>query len=547
MTARVPGAERRVAAVAAGVAGMLGWAASTAVALRPTTIARELASGCSRRPTRATGRGRRSWRPRPACPQLRSLCPLARAAREQGPAAVSTPTPRFCAQVSDWPSLGTHPGARRGGDGRDGRRSTSASPSSPTGAAHPPGADPLRRGPARGRPARRGGRPCLRQSLDRGRFRRGRGAAVPRPLRRRSATGRPCRAARPPAVGRADRPGAAHAAAGRPRRARPGRRAAEAAAVRPGRRGGAGGAAGAGPARRGRDVRSAALAPQERQRGRRARDPARPARTSCAGPELWWREQDKAIRDALAERSFKLAYRLASASRQTAGVAVRRGRMAGRLAGAAVHRPAEGGAAAFRAAVAGRGDADQPGPRRLLVRPGRRRGGATDEAAEPGTSVLPAYPNSFYGQLAAEELGPRPGRSRTGSARRHRRPRATRCGGARRRSWPRLFCRSRRRPRYAQPFFRHLGYEAADDPEELAAVVDLAQALRPRRPRPGRDPRRRRQRRLSGARVPIPLPRIAGFRAGSRRHGRSRRWCWPWRARRACSTRSRAARPVPWG
>ena len=191
-------------------------------------------------------------------------------------------------------------------------------------------------------------------------------------------------------------------------------------------------------------------------------------------PELWWREQDKAIRAALAERSFKLAYRLASASRQKSGSPLRRGGVAGRLAGAAVHRPAEGRTPAFRAAVAGRGDADQPGPRRLLVGPGRRRRRRHPMQRPPGTSALPPIPTASTASSRRPSSGRDPIRPHTGSSVRPRRRRETLCSGAPRRSLAALFCRSGQ-ARYAQPFFRHLGYEAADDPHELAAVVELAQ------------------------------------------------------------------------
>ena len=73
-----------------------------------------------------------------------------------------------------------------------------------------------------------------------------------------------------------------------------------------------------------------------------------------------------------------------------------------------------------------------------------------------------------------------------------------------------LFCRSGQ-PRYAQPFFRHLGYEAADDPRSSrpwSSSRKAAAGPTSSWPRPAVPP----------ATAPIwcaksyPLPRIAGFR-----------------------------------
>ena len=225
-------------------------------------------------------------------------------------------------------------------------------------------------------------------------------------------------------------------------------------------------------------------------------------------PELWWREQDKAIRAALAERSFKLAYRLASASRQKSGIPFaeaewQAGWLALQFTGQpkaarkhferlwpAVATPISKGRAGYwsgRAAAAV---------------------GASDAAATWYERAA-AYPNSFYGQLAAAEIGRDP------SA---RMPEARVALPAARDALQRrtpavlaaLFCRSGE-ARYAQPFFRHLGYGAADDPQELAAVVELAQGC-------GRaDLVLAATRGAAGngthlVREAYPLPRIAGFR-----------------------------------
>ena len=189
-------------------------------------------------------------------------------------------------------------------------------------------------------------------------------------------------------------------------------------------------------------------------------------------PELWWREQDKAIRAALAERSFKLAYRLASASRQKSGIPFTEAEwQAGWLALQFTGQPKAARKHFERlwpavATPISRGRAGYWSGRAAAAV------GASDAAATWYERAA-TYPNSFYGQLAAAEIGRDP------SA---RIPEARAASPAARDALQRrtpavlaaLFCRSGQ-ARYAQPFFRHLGYEAADDPQELAAVVELAQ------------------------------------------------------------------------
>ena len=206
--------------MAAGVLALLGSAAPSRAGAADDDRSQPW-SGCSRRPTRAmamggaVGGGHR----RAAAAQL---CPLARAAGEQGPAAVRRlrriPA-RRCRLAQ--PRHASRRAPRRRWTRPS--RSTSVSPSSPTAT-----------------PRTRQGRILYAEALiaagrrdeavelsaaglGRGRFRRGRGAAVPRALRRGSATGGPRRPARPPALGRPDRSGASHVAAGRRRRAGPGR------------------------------------------------------------------------------------------------------------------------------------------------------------------------------------------------------------------------------------------------------------------------------------------------------------------------------------
>ena len=221
MTARVPLAE-------AGVAADGGWCPGDA------GMGGDVCAGASRRRRplaswRAHARGGRpgrlamggaAWRLAPACRSCVAMfagasCSRARTRRP------STPTPHSCAQVPTGPSLGTlQTRAEEAMDATvpfDERLAFFADRD----AAHPAGPDPLRRGPDRRRPARRGGRRCLRQAWIEDDF----GEAEEQLfLDRFGADLRPdahVGAARPAALGRADRSGAAHAAAGRPAQSGP--------------------------------------------------------------------------------------------------------------------------------------------------------------------------------------------------------------------------------------------------------------------------------------------------------------------------------------
>jgi soluble lytic murein transglycosylase len=188
-------------------------------------------------------------------------------------------------------------------------------------------------------------------------------------------------------------------------------------------------------------------------------------------PELWWREQEPAIRAAIADRSYKLAYRLASASRQQQGAPLTESVwLAGWLALQFTGQPkaARGHFEGLWPAVA------------TPISKGRAGYWAGRAAAATGDSdkalhwyaSASAYPSSFYGQLAAYELGRDPA---TAVPPVRKSPPAA-LGALRRREPAQiatLLCRSGQ-PSYAQPFFRHLGYKAADNPDELRAVVDLA-------------------------------------------------------------------------
>lgn len=188
-------------------------------------------------------------------------------------------------------------------------------------------------------------------------------------------------------------------------------------------------------------------------------------------PARWWEEQQRAIRAAIGQRSFKLAYRLASVTHQPPGTAFAEAEwLAGWLA---LRFNGEPGLA--------RRHFERLWP--VVTTPiSRARAGywAGRAAAAVGEAQAAAawyrraatYAHTFYGQLAMAELGVDPA-DRVG-------PKVLASAAAReqlRRRTPaeltRLFCRVDQ-PERAQPFLRHLGYEAAGDPNELAAVVDLA-------------------------------------------------------------------------
>ena len=188
-------------------------------------------------------------------------------------------------------------------------------------------------------------------------------------------------------------------------------------------------------------------------------------------PEKWWVEQQAAIRDAIDSGSYELAYRLAARSRQTAGSGF---------------AEAEWLAGWLSLRRAGKPEAARRHFERLwpaVVTPiSRARAGywagraaaamGDEQAAADWYRRAAAHPNAFYGQQAAEELGLAltgrigPTVKATPAARAALKRRTPAALAA-------FFC-GLGRPGPAQPFFRHLGYEAAADPAELSAVVDLA-------------------------------------------------------------------------
>ena len=226
-------------------------------------------------------------------------------------------------------------------------------------------------------------------------------------------------------------------------------------------------------------------------------------------PELWWRERHAAIRDAINVRSFKLAYRLAAAHRQSEGTAFAEGEwLAGWLALRFIDEP-KLASRHFERLWQGVGTPIS------LARAGYWAGRAAavldqDEAAA-WYGRAAAYPSTFYGQLAALEIEADPWARLE--------PPVTASAAARaalQQRTPaqlaRLFCAAGQ-PRAAQPFFRHLGHEAAGDRDQLTAVTELAEAC-------GRADLALVAARASAAngghsaRAAFPMPRLRAFRDG---------------------------------
>lgn len=187
--------------------------------------------------------------------------------------------------------------------------------------------------------------------------------------------------------------------------------------------------------------------------------------------DRWWAEQQRAIRDAIKEGSYELAYRLAAAHRQTDGIAFAEAEwLAGWLALRFNGAPGTAASHFERlwrnvATPISRSRAAYWLGRSLAAQGERRQASAWFERAA-------ANPTTFYGQLAAREGGSdvrdliEPAAKPTSGMRAAllKRPPAR---------LARLLCREGE-ARAAQPFFRHLGHEAAGRPGELQAVLELA-------------------------------------------------------------------------
>lgn len=187
-------------------------------------------------------------------------------------------------------------------------------------------------------------------------------------------------------------------------------------------------------------------------------------------PQKWWREHERVIREAIDQRDFRLAYELASAHSQQQGAELAEAEwLSGWLALRFLDQPA----AARRHFERMWPAVSTPISRgRAAYWAGRAAAQGGDlNAARAWYARAAAYPTAFYGQLAAIEIGVDVADRLDPVV---RAPTAAREALQRRlpAQIAALFC-ARGQADHAQPFFRHMGYEARDD-HELRAVIDLA-------------------------------------------------------------------------
>lgn len=254
-----------------------------------------------------------------------------------------------------------------------------------------------------------------------------------------------------------------------------------------------------------------------RRRGQQAEAVAVLLRTppDLVRPEAWWPEQHRVIRDLLDGGAADRAYQVARVHRQREGVPFAEAEwLAGWIALRFLKDPASArrhferlsagvtsqisrGRAAYWAARAADAAGDKPGAREWYRR-------------------ASAYPSTFYGQLAAQKSGVRlaalvPLRARVTEGARERLRRRDAAAVAQ------ALCRlDGGEADAALPFFRHLGHEAADDPDELRAVAELGtECNRPdlvviaakAAAKEGAEP---------DAHTAFPVPAVRGFRAEDR-------------------------------
>ena len=188
-------------------------------------------------------------------------------------------------------------------------------------------------------------------------------------------------------------------------------------------------------------------------------------------PELWWREQQATIRDALDAGDARAAYSLAANSGQTAGAALLESEwLAGWLALRFNGEPA----LAVRHFEQMWRIATMPVSQ---ARAAYWLGRAEVAGAQPGKGErwyarAAALPQTYYGQLASIEIGAEmrdhlpPPRAAPAAAQATllRRPVA---------QVALLLCRAAAATA-AQPLFRHLGHEAVADPDQLRAIAAMA-------------------------------------------------------------------------
>ena len=215
-----------------------------------------------------------------------------------------------------------------------------------------------------------------------------------------------------------------------------------------------------------------------RRRGKHAQANALLARSPAdlVRPELWWSEQNTAIRELIDDGEFAAAYRIARAHRQDDGTAFAEGEwLAGWLALRFLKQPADAakhferlwegvsspisrGRAGYWAGRAHEAAGSKAGGARVVwpCRPLSRRASTASSRRRSWTST--------WAPCWRRGRGPRP-RPRSSSA------------GASPPPW-RAHSVTLGDRSLAQPFFRHLGHTAARNADALRAVVELGEECR---------------------------------------------------------------------
>ncbi|HEX8375467.1 MAG TPA: transglycosylase SLT domain-containing protein, partial [Geminicoccaceae bacterium] len=212
-----------------------------------------------------------------------------------------------------------------------------------------------------------------------------------------------------------------------------------------------------------------------RRRGQRAEAVAVLLRTpqDLVRPELWWPEQHRVIRELLDSGAADRAYQVARVHRHREGVPFAEAEwLAGWIALRFLKDPASARRHFERLSA---GVTTQISRGRAGYWAGRAAEQAGDRVgAREWYRRASAHPSTFYGQLAARKatvrlpaLVPLRARATEGARERLRRRDSAAVAAA--------LCRlDGGEADAALPFFRHLGHEAADDPDELRAVAELA-------------------------------------------------------------------------
>lgn len=191
-----------------------------------------------------------------------------------------------------------------------------------------------------------------------------------------------------------------------------------------------------------------------------------------ARPELWWREQQLAIRDLVEEGDAARAYAVARVHRQREGVAFAEAEWLAGWIALRFLKDATAAKAHFERMWAGVGTPISRGRAAYWV--GRAADFAGDRAgARAWYQRAAKFPATFYGQMGARKVGLKPAAlvpprvPASPAARDALRRRDSAAVAA-------ALCRLGGAGGPAQPFFRHLGHAAAGDPDALRAVAELA-------------------------------------------------------------------------